>query len=418
MSVLVVQIPPRRRTGPRQPGADDAATVPPAATAERIWATTSDGSAVQAQGRSAVALMPRADSVVAVLSECDVAWQTVTLPKAPAAKLRAALAGVVEDQLLDEPEALHLALAPGATPGAPTWIAVTDRAWLAAEIDALERGGMLVDRVVPSVWPDDTPHGHFLDIAADGATPVAALAFGDAQGAACVPLAGSLPRTVLPTGAAAARWPAAAAVAAAAERWLGAPVTVQSAGERLVAATRSPWNLRQFDLAPRRRGVRALRDAAQRLMSPAWRPVRVGLVALAALQVVGLNAWAWTQRQAVESRRAAQHALIQQVHPQVRTIVDAPLQMERENERLRVQAGRPGPGDLESMMAVAAAAWPDPQGPAQSLRYQAGQLTVAIAGWGDADRQRFAERLRVAGYAAESSPTTVTITPAAAPPAR
>ena len=62
--------------------------------------------------------MPRADSVVAVLADSDVSWQRITLPKAPAAKLRAALGGLLEDHLLEDDEALHLALAPGAQAGA------------------------------------------------------------------------------------------------------------------------------------------------------------------------------------------------------------------------------------------------------------------------------------------------------------
>ena len=34
--------------------------------------------------------------------------------------------------------------------------------------------------------------------------------------------------------------------------------------QRLLQAARSLWNLRQFDLAPRTRGARALRDSIRR----------------------------------------------------------------------------------------------------------------------------------------------------------
>lgn len=410
MSVLVIQIPPRQRLGARVPGGED--TPAPAASprTEYHWVSTLDGLSVSAQGRAAAALLPRAEAVVAVLSEADVGWQRLTLPKAPPAKLRAALSGLVEELVLDDAEALHVAVAPEAVPGTPTWIAVIDRAWLEGELKALERSGALIDRVVPALWPGEAPRGHFIDIAADGATPEAAIAMADANGIVCLPLAGSLARSLLPPSAAqTTRWTAPPAIAAAAERWLGAPVAVQTTGERLLVAARTVWNLRQFELAPRRRGTRALRDAAKRFMSPGWRPVRMGLVALAGLQILGLNAWAWSQRQAIDSKRAAQVALMAQVHPQVRTVIDAPLQMERENDQLRMQAGRPGGADLEPMLAAAAAAWPDTQGPVQSFRFQPGQLTLATGGWSDNDVKQFSDRLRPGGWAVEPGPGRVTL---------
>jgi len=416
MSVLVIQIPPRRRLGPRTAGTEDAATSAPSKRSEYQWASTQDGLSVAVQGHCAPALLPRAESVVAVVSECDVSWQRVKMPKAPPAKLRAALGSMVEEAVLDEPDALQLAIAPDAVAGSPTWVAVVDRAWLEGEIRALEGAGTLVDRVVPSLWPGDPPRGHFIDVAPDGASPEPAIAMADANGIVCVPLAGTLARALLPQAAAqSARWTAPAAVAAAAERWLGAPVAVQTTAEGLLVAARTAWNLRQFELAPRRRGTRALREAGKRFLSPGWRPVRLGLVALTVLQIVGLNAWAWSQRQAIERKRTAQIALINEVHPQVRSVIDAPLQMERENDQLRSLAGRAGATDLEPMLAAAAAAWPDAQGPVQSLRFQPGQLSLATGGWSDNDVKQFSDRLRPGGWSVEPAPGRVTITRSGAP---
>ena len=75
---------------------------------------SADGLQVSSHGQAQPSLLPRADSVVAVLAASDVSWQRITLPRAPAAKLRAALGGLLEDQLLEDDDALHLALAPGA----------------------------------------------------------------------------------------------------------------------------------------------------------------------------------------------------------------------------------------------------------------------------------------------------------------
>ena len=60
---------------------------------------------------------------------------------------------------------------------------------------------------------------------------------------------------------------------------------------------------------------------------------------------------------------------------------DPAAQMERESDVLRAAAGQPGPADFETMLSAAASAWPENQGPMQSLRFQTGQLTLAAPGW-------------------------------------
>ncbi|MBL8329604.1 MAG: general secretion pathway protein GspL [Rubrivivax sp.] len=419
MSVLIVQIPPRKRLGPQAQAASEGAAAAEAASAppqEWYWIRTENGTSVQAQGHAAPALLPATQAVVAVLSEPDVSWHSVTLPRAPAAKMRAALLGMLEEQLLSDPEQLHVALEPGAEAGQRAWVAVIDRPWLGQCLLAFERQGLLIDRVVPSLWPGDVTHGHFFDAAQPGASAEPAIALADEHGIACLPLAGSLARALLPAAAAqSTRWSAPPSVAAAAERWLGAPVQLQTQAEQLLVAARSTWNLRQFDLAPRRRGTLAVRDAWRRFMRPTWKPVRAGILALLALQVVALNVWAWTHRQAIEDKRAAQTALFAQTHPQVRVVRDAALQMERETDLLRVAAGRPGPGDLETLLAAAAAAWPDQQGPMQNLRFQTGQLSLAASGWSPQDIRQFTDRLRPAGWQVNAQAGRVLITRAGAP---
>ena len=419
MSVLVVLIPPRPRLSARAAGGEETSASPSAGT-EFAYALSADMLEPTAQGRAAPALLPKADTVVAVLADADVAWHRVTLPRAPAAKLRAALSGLLEESLLEDADSLHMALAPNASAGQSAWVAVVHKAWLAAHLEVLDKAGAAVDRVVPGLWPGDAPQGHFFDASADaGDAPVPALTLADVNGLVCLPLAGSLARALLPAMTAQpTRWTTTPSVAAPAERWLGAPITVQSETEHALQAARSLWNLRQFDLAPRRRGSRAMRDLSKRFLSPGWRPVRVGLVALALLQVVGLNAWAWAQRRTLDDKRQAQIALLKAAHPQVRSVLDAPLQMQRETEVLRAAAGKPGPGDLETMLSAAASAWPAGQGPVQSLRFEPGQLTLAAPGWNDEQARAFGERLRPSGWRSEYAQGRVTLSRAAAPGGR
>lgn len=405
MSILVVLLPSRERTGVA--GAERSEATP-----DYAFVLSADGLGVARQGRATAALLPKADTVVAWLSPTDVSWHRVNLPRAPAAKLRAALIGVLEEQLLDEESSVHLAVAPGAAAGVPTWVAALHRQWLAGHLAVLEKAGAFVERVVPAVWPGDLAQGHFFTAsdAADGSSAQTWVAFGDNDGVRCVRMAGTLVRDQLSNWARqGVRWSASPAVAAQAERWLGAPVAVLSEAEHALQAVRSLWNLRQFDLAPRARGSRLLRNAWKRVLTPAWRPIRLGLVSLVALQLLGMNLWAWYQRSQIEDKKAAMVALVKASHPTIGTIVDAPLQMRRATDNLRAAAGRVGDADLESALAMATLAWPDGLAPAQSLRFEGSRLTLAVGGWSGEQVERFRSRLRSAGWGLESAEGRLTL---------
>jgi len=401
MSVLVIQIPPRARITSRN--AEPVAKPPP----EFDYVLSSDGLTVASSGRCASALLPRADSLLALLSDADVGWHRVAVPKAPAAKLRAALAGTLEEALLDDDEAVHFALAPQATPGQTGWVATMHKPWLSAVLTELEAAGRVVDRVLPSSAPGDGASGHFFLESPGDANPMLALAH--AEGAACLRTGGSLARTLLPADTSAMRWTASPAASGAAERWLGVPVNVLGDAERALQAARSLWNLRQFDLAPRHRGTLALREALRRLLSPAWRPVRFALIGLVAVQLLGLNIYAFRQQGAIDAKRAEMVALLRSAHPGVRAVIDPAQQMRRETENLRAAAGRAGDGDLEVLLGAAAAAWPDGQGPVQTLRFEPGKLTLMAPGWGEPQVAQFRERLRPAGFAVEMAEGKVTL---------
>lgn len=407
MSTLVIQLPPRTRQPSRVDGESVSA---PSASAEWAYVLSPDGIAVARHGNAAPALLPRADSVVVVVADTDVSWHRITVPKAPAARLRAALASVLEDQLLGEPDAVHLALAPGASGGHSAWVAVLDKAWFVGALATLEQAGIRVDRAVPMAWPEDTPLGHFCcAFGADASAPMQ-LTWSDAAGVAAISVQGSLARQMLPLWAAQpARWSAHPAVAAPAERWLGATVQVLTDEQRMLQAVRSLWNLRQFDLAPRQRGARALREAGRQFLSDSWRPVRYGLVALALLQVVGLNLWAWHQQRQIDQRRDAMTRLLRDTHPQLRTVLDAPVQMERETQALRAAAGRSDDTDLETLLGAAAAVWPENLAPLSTLRFESGRLSFGASDWSDEQIAQFRAQLFHDGWEVTSNNGVLTI---------
>jgi general secretion pathway protein L len=416
MATLVIRLPSRARLGPRSAGAAEAQRAGPAA--EYDYVTTPDGLTLQSQGTCAASLLPKASTVVAVLGDADVSWHRITLPKAPAARLRAALVGVLEDALLEDAEAVHLAVAPQAVAGQPAWIAAADRAWLRAELAALEKADVFVDRVVPMAWPDDPPIGHFCEAGDGDAQPMRAgrglvLNWAHADGVVSVRLQGGLARTLIPQPAPpGTRWSATPGAAAAAEQWLGVPVPVMPPAERLLQAARSLWNLRQFDLAQRTRGARALRDWARRFTSPEWRAVRIGLAVFVLAQIAGLNLWAWHQRDAIDSKRVEMRSLAKQAFPRVSEmdIQRDPLAVvQRETQTLRAQAGRPGEGDLETLLQAAASAWPAGRPPADSLRFEPGRLSFGAGGWSDAQIEQFRSLLRPAGWQVDAAEGRLTL---------
>lgn len=409
MSLLVVQLPPRLRQHPALP-AQSGVTTPDSAIYGYVY---SSNGVLTDQGQCAAALLPQATSTVAVLAETDLSWHRMTCPRAAPARMRAALLGVLEEQLLGESEGTHLSLEPGAVPGESVWVAATDHAWLASQIETLERAGCAVDRVVPPIWPGDIPRGHFSHDP-DNPADAMLLTWASSGGVASWPLKGSLARSLLPDRLPAnSLFSASPAVASAAERWLGQPVHVVSAAERLLKLAESRWNLRQFDLTPRHRTAALMRDALREFGTATWRPVRLGLIGLALVHLVGLNAYAWMLDHRIQQQRRAQIELLQQAHPQVRAVIDAPVQMRRENEALLAAAGRAGNQDLETMLGTVASAWPD-QVPIQSLKYDGNQLQLVAPGLNEARIGQIAQTLRPAGWQVEGQGTQLTLKRSAA----
>ena len=401
MSVLIIQIPPRQRLHARSQGPTP--EIDPG-TREYIYAVTSDGFALASHGRCAASLLPKADSVVAVLADADVGWHRINLPKAPSSRLAAALVGVLEEALLDDAENTLLAIAPEAVAGQPTWIAAVHLPWLRGELSALERAQVFVHRVVPAIWPDEVASGHFCELEGARDTTDITLSWSDSEGVAVMSLEGSLPKRLVPRpGPPGTRWTTTPGAAQAAERWLGMPINVMSTPFRLLQASRTLWNLRQFSLTRKSQGMRAARDIWRQFMTPNWRPVRVGLVSLVLLQVVGLNLWAWRQQAEIKARGEMMTQVLKSTFPQVQAVLDAPVQMQREVQALRTVAGKPGEGDLETSLQAAASAWPSDRPAVDNFLYKDGRLSLAAAGWSDGELSQFRALLAPAGWQLESS---------------
>ena len=361
---------------------------------EYRYTLSADGHSASGQGSARAALLPAAGrgagEMVAVVPVRALSWQRVQLPQgvgSQSPRLRAVLDGLLEERLLDDTAQLHFALQPGARAGSLVWVAICDRAWLRESLQALEAAGRPVARVVPEFAPGPTASGQpelFVQGTPDDPQLVIT-GYGADQGVAVLPLSGAAlalgqsgTASADPEAASAPPVHAEPAVATLAEQALQRPVQLQTASERALQAAASAWDLAQFDLANSGR-TRALRKAGTLagalLRAPQWRAARWGALLLVLAHLVGLNAWAWQERQTLAAKQAGVRNALTQTFTQVQVVVDAPVQMERELVLLRQSAGSMSASDLEPLMAAAAQALPAPW-QASAIDYAAGELRL------------------------------------------
>ena len=339
----------------------------------------SDGHSVL---RSAVGAAPtlstHAGEVVAVVPHSRLSWLRVQLPPAShGPRLQSVLHGLLEDRLLDDPQQLHLVLPPEAEAiartGGETVVAVCDKSWLRDVMAPLQAVNLTVQRIVPELSPCNPPTLHVM-----GEPDQSHSVLCHAHGVTLLP-----PHT--------AQWHALTdlnqddldiraepAMVARVESTLQRQPTLQSAAQRWVQSTRSTWDLAQGEWAQGRaqRVQRQVLAAWQTLLhAPAWKPVRWGVAALIALQVLGLNVLAWREHSALNAQQAALQNILKTTFPSVTLVIDAPLQMQREVDALQQKSGTASSTDFEPLLAALASVLPAGQTP-QQIHYANHTLRV------------------------------------------
>jgi general secretion pathway protein L len=383
-------------------------TLPTAATlCEGVL--TSDGFSVTQHVEVPMALLPApaGTEIVALVPASRLSWHRIELPRGTLARgflqegsaprLRAVLDGLLEDRLLDDPAQLHFAIEPQPKAGAPVWVAVCERAWLHAWLAALEQAGRPVARIVPEVAPR-----------AGDAADISLTVTGTPDHAQLV-LSGSQGVTVLPLSSASVAllaWPAESevmaepGVAALAEQHFNGRVSLQTRPQRAVAAAQSAWELAQFDLLDSRRARTRKRLSALTttlLHAPRWRAARWGVVALVAINLLGLQAWAWKEQSQLTAKRSAIRGALASTFPEVRVVVDPPLQMARALADLQRQSGTASNTDMETMLGQFQAAAPAVKAPS-AIEFGAGVLRLKGLDAANAGLDAVAASLRGRGY--------------------
>ena len=385
---------------------------PPAAATLCDAVLTDDGSVAVRQVLVPLALLPAAPGaeVVALVPSSLLSWHQVELPRGTldkgffqesnAPRLRAVLDGLLEDRLLDEPAQLHLAIAPQAKTQTKVWVAACDRTWLNAWLAALAQAGRPASRIVPELAPLEASLGLAV-LHVIGTSDDPKILASSANGVTQLPLSAA--------AVALLAWPDTAGVlaepgvAAIAEQNFKGRVTLQTSAQRAMAAARSEWDLAQFDLLNTRQKrieKRLSKGFSNLLQAPHWRAARWATLLLLVVNVVGLQAWAWQEQSALSAKRAAIANTLTATFPDVRVVVDAPLQMVRAFTDLQRQSGVVTGADMEFILARFQSVAPELKAPT-AIDFVAGELRLKGLGVSSNAFAAIAAKLHAQGYAAQ-----------------
>ena len=408
-------------------------SVESAAAMEFDYWLTREGRPDVQQGTASAALLPtdrgRANEVVLVLPAYSVAWYPVQLPAAVAktvlatrpdpVRVRSILAGILEDQLLDDPAQLHFAVFPGEVggrpeatdTGVPVWVAVCAAAPIRAAFKALEAADRPVSRLVVDSVPQTGPDALLIVTGTPGA---AGLILANQRGVCELPLQPDSVAWVQAQGT--FYLMAEPAVLELAEHAFDRRAELQTAAERILQSAFSDCNLAQGEFSPSQRGRLARRFAMgwqAFLRLAAWRPVRWALVALVAIQVVGLNALAWQKRNAIQQRQDAVRNVLTETFADIALVVDAPVQMRRALDALARTRGvgsttaAPNVGRVLTVLATV-----DPDAVVSAIDLDADRLTLHVDAMQDAARSRkILAALEVQGWRVAGRDDTLQVQP-------
>ncbi len=392
-----------------------ASWAPASPSADLVWAQSRDGQTLTAQGCDPVALLPQDADVVLVLPVLATSWHRVALPKIASSRLRQALDGLLEDRLLTEPAHLHLALQPGAQTAQPAWVCACDKALLTAWLNVLETASRPAGRIVPDQVPQDEPAWTALNTAGQawwihaGPNGVWPAPLGSIQQLAHAAHADTGAdtrpdvRPVLRTEP---------ACASAAEMAAGQPALLETPAQRLLRSTQSSWNLAQFDIkrsAHTRRGQQLMQAFRQVAYAPAWRATRWGLLAVAVSGLLGLGARAWEEQRALSAKRQQVQQLLSQTFPHIALVLDAPLQMQREVDRLQRASGGVGSADLDVFLSDFMASSLDGIG-FNAIQFSTTDIRITLTGANDNNLPKLQAALQLKGWQARFVAPTLTLT--------
>ncbi|SAK39683.1 type II secretion system protein L [Caballeronia catudaia] len=376
----------------------------------------------QRAGRAALGLLPRATSTVLIVAARDTLLLAASVPPLKGPRLRQALPNVVEDQLIQDPQTCHIAVDPVDLADGKRVVAVIDRGWFRFVLGAFSGAGHRNVKAVPAMRCLPVPvcaapveEGEEEEKAVPP-TPFIAGLFGQVVStapalmggvAAPAPAASGAPRIeiAIARGERAALGEGLALPADSIEATLSAlagdrPVTLYSlvdlpgdeprlSGSRNAAAVLAGAQPIAFE-ALARNAVASRFDLCQfefaaqpwRLDRATVRRLRVPIALVAAsviVSIIGINVqWLQLARQR-DAIGAQMTELLLNAFPKTTVVLDAPDQMSRNLDRLRVASGQLSPSDFLSLAdGLARSLGPVPVNGVAGLDYRDRHLEVTF----------------------------------------
>jgi len=356
--------------------------LPAAESAELDWSLSDRQGAPLRQGRDALADVPRAERVTAVIPANHVLFTELKLPPVSAARLQTLLPFAIEDKLMSDPASI-VALAGGANANGERVVAVVDKPWLMRALSQLVEAGFRPDSVIPASELVPREAGHWTAVLPpaqhdrrDGFVVREdgfALAF-DVSATGEAPFA-----LVLAVKEAGDRAPRAFTALSSHESdvtaWpeqLGRPVHWRAPAARVPAA--SPFDFLNHP---------ALRIFARRSdWQSAWPAFKPAALLAATLAVVYLGSLAWEVWQLERQQHALRQdmtTLFQSAFPEARAIVDPALQMARNLEQLKRDRGLANDPAVPALARMTEWLKASPGVKVESLRFDGKVVTADVS---------------------------------------
>lgn len=351
--------------------------------------------------------IPRARTTLAVAPASAVHFVRVNLPDVRAARLAQLLPLAVEEALATAPEQVHVVLVEHAR-GGPSLVAVVDKAWLAAAVEALATHDFHPARLIVEtelarqLAASEAAHGWLVVLAPSGG--FACLAAGEtialdlADDADTLPLALRLARS---THRRQGEPPDEILVLATPgtpvpdlEHWSRVlDVPVRNGGEwrpELVDGRA----LRKTDLL---RGSSAAGGHAMGISRSVKLAALTAAAILAVHTVLTVGDW-WRLSAEQRALKAQMDSEFRQLFPDAQVVVDAPLQLRRGLGQLRQEAGVPDASDFVPLLAAVGPVLAAEGLRPERLRYERGALELQFTLPAATAGGTLEQRLVVPGY--------------------
>jgi general secretion pathway protein L len=331
-------------------------------------------------GEAALNDLPRGADVELIVPASRVLLTRIKLPPGNPQRLGEVASYAVEDKLLGDPDTIHAAVGSRGADGTTT-AAIVDRAWLTSVQNQFSTAGRQPIRAVSEiatvpVSPDSwnviwhgnqgwlrtiEDQGLVVDSADQGAPLALLLALQEARAINAVPeriIVHAAEDHALPV---LARW----------EQELGVPIEAGPpwTWQRIDAPLKHGINLLQGPFAPSRSGAELLQHYRV--------PVFLAAGILGLYLIVGIVDWAWLKWQE-HSLKTQMIEAFKTAFPDAKTIVDAPLQMQRNVADLKRAHGEAQPEDFLPLLANALPAISTTGGTTQALQYERGKLRLDL----------------------------------------